>query len=301
MRVTLLAIAALLGLLVGGAVVSLMTSRPASPTVDEATVRSIVAEALAQRDSNTPAAAPMNLPSIDAADLNPMIEDFLMSNPRLLERMSQALETEVRIAEAAAAREAIGNMREAIFDDADQVVVGNPDGDVTLVEMFDYNCSYCRGALPDLATLIAEDPNLRVVLKEFPILSQDSVDAARVGVLVSREDVDYWTFHEALFTGRGPVTGAAALAAASELGLSAVDLELRMNDESVSSAIQKSYDIARGLNVTGTPTYIIGDEIIPGAIGIDELRMRIGNMRECGNTVCAPSEAAVVPPSPGQG
>ena len=82
-------------------------------------------------------------------------------------------------------------------------------GDVTLVEMFDYNCGYCRGALPDLATLIAEDPNLKVILKEFPILSKDSVDAARVAVLVSQKpEVDYWTFHQALFSGRGAVTGA---------------------------------------------------------------------------------------------
>ena len=82
-------------------------------------------------------------------------------------------------------------------------------GDVTLVEMFDYNCGYCRGALPDLATLIAEDPNLKVVLKEFPILSKDSVDAARVAVLVSQQpEVDYWAFHQALFSGRGAVTGA---------------------------------------------------------------------------------------------
>ena len=100
-------------------------------------------------------------------------------------------------------------------------------GDVTLVEMFDYNCGYCRGALPDLATLIAEDPNLKVILKEFPILSKDSVDAARVAVLVAKSRVDYWTFHQALFSSRGQVTGETALDAAADLGLNPVDARAR--------------------------------------------------------------------------
>src|SRR5690606_30539246 len=135
---------------------------------------------------------------------------------------------------------------------------------------FDYNCSYCRGALPDLATLIAEDPNLRVVLKEFPILSQESVDAARVGVLVAEQNVDYWTFHQKLFTSRGQVTGQVALAAAKDLGLNPVALQLDMQSQKVSDVIQKSYDLAKALNVSGTPTYIIGDTLIPGAVPIDQ-------------------------------
>jgi protein-disulfide isomerase len=177
-------------------------------------------------------------------------------------------------------------MRDKIFNDPGQVVLGNPDGDVTLVEFFDYNCGYCRNALPDLATLLAEDPNLRVVLKEFPILSNESIDAARVAVLVGESDVDYWTFHEALFTSRGQVDKSVALLAAADLGLSSVSLELDMNSEAVANKIQTSYEIAKALNITGTPTYIIGNEVIPGAIGIDELKTRIANMRECGETLC---------------
>jgi len=157
---------------------------------------------------------------------------------------------------------------------------------VTLVEFFDYNCGYCRSALPDLATLLAEDPNLRVIFKEFPILSNESIDAARIAVLVGDSDVDYWSFHEALFTSRGKVDKDVALAAAADLGLSPVSLELDMGTDSVSRTIQTSYEIAKALNITGTPTYIIGNEVIPGAIGVDELRQRIANMRECGETQC---------------
>ena len=109
-------------------------------------------------------------------------------------------------------------------------------------------------------------------------VATSSVDAARVGVLVAETDVDYWAFHQKLFTSRGQVDEQAALAAAADLGLNRVALELDMNAK-VAASIQKSYDIAKALNITGTPTYIIGDEMIPGAIGIDQLREPIANMR----------------------
>src|SRR5688572_13585129 len=149
-----------------------------APLTDDA-VRSLITAALAERDAKLQ----QSQVAIDAATLNPMIEDYLLSNPRILQRVSEALELEIRTAEAEQARAAIRANQDALFNDPDDVVLGNPEGDVTLVEMFDYNCGYCRQALPDLATLLAEDPNLRVILKEFPILSQESVDAARVGIL----------------------------------------------------------------------------------------------------------------------
>ena len=272
--------------LVGLALAPLL--RPAPPALGDADVRAIVAEVLAERDAKAAAAeaVKMNTPPMDVATLGPMIDSYLMDNPRILQRMSDALNSEIKLAQAAQTRDLIGKYREAIFNDPDRIVVGNPDGDVTLVEMFDYNCSYCRGALPDLAALIAEDPNLRVVLKEFPILSQESVDAARVAVVVSRQPVDYWAFHQKLFTSRGQVDEAVALKAAADLGLNPGMLKLDLQSDKVTSVIQKSYDIAKGLNISGTPTYIIGDELIPGAVPIDQLRTRIKNMRACGKTMC---------------
>ena len=290
-RLTLVLIG-LTGVLAGALGFSLVDR--AEPQADTAAIRAIVDEALTAREAQLAAAAvppPVEPVAVEAAQvdpsvINPMIEDYLMSDPTILQRLSAALETQIRSAEREAATTAIASMRDVIFNDAGQVVLGNPQGDVTLVEMFDYNCGYCRNALPDLAALIAEDPNLRVVLKEFPILSNESIDAARIGVLVSQSGVDYWAFHEALFTSRGQVNKETALAAAADLGLSRVNLELQMEDEAVSKSIQTSYDIAQALNITGTPTYIIGDEVIPGAIGVDELRLRIENMRTCGQTEC---------------
>ena len=287
-RVTL-ALVALVGILAGALGYSVL-NRPV-PQTDTVAVQAMINEALIQYDAKRVTEAPVVVPSqdvaqIDPATLNPMIESFLMSDPKILQRLSVALDTTVRAEERAQAGGAIASMRDKIFNDPGQVVLGNPDGDVTLVEFFDYNCGYCRNALPDLATLLAEDPNLRVVLKEFPILSNESIDAARVAVLVGESDVDYWTFHEALFTSRGQVDKNVALSAATDLGLSAVSLELDMNSEAVAKKIQTSYEIAKALNITGTPTYIIGDEVIPGAIGIEELKTRIANMRECGETLC---------------
>lgn len=285
-RVTLVLVA-LVGILAGALGYSLV-SKPAAQT-DTVAVQALIDEAIAAYDGTRLAAQPalpQDVASIDPETLNPLIESFLMSDPKILQRMSVALDTTLQAEERAQATDAIASMQQAIFNDPGQVVLGNPEGDVTLVEFFDYNCGYCRSALPDLAALLAGDPNLRVVLKEFPILSNESIDAARVAVLVGNADVDYWTFHEALFTSRGQVDKQVALAAAADLGLSPVALELDMGTEAVSKKIQTSYEIARALNITGTPTYIIGNEIIPGAIGIDELRARIANMRACGETKC---------------
>lgn len=288
-RVTLVLVA-LVGILAGALGYSAL-NKPA-PQTDAVAVQALVDEAIAAYDAKRLAAeaiVPAPEPEVATVTqdmINPMIESYLMADPKILQRMSVALDTTLRAEEQAAATTAIASMQDAIFNDPRQVVVGNPEGDVTLVEFFDYNCGYCRAALPDMAALLAEDPNLRIILKEFPILSNESIDAARIAVLVGDADVDYWTFHEALFTSRSQVDKQVALAAAADLGLSPVGLELDMGTEAVSEAIQTSYEIAKALNITGTPTYIIGNEIIPGAIGLDELRMRIANMRACGKTEC---------------
>jgi len=278
-----LVLVALVGVL-AGALGYAVVSRP--QPLEPAAVQALINKALSEYEGQRLATTAAQPPSVSADQINPLIESYLMSDPKILQRMSVALETTLRREEQAQSRSAIASMQNAIYNGPGQVVLGNPEGDVTLVEFFDYNCGYCRNALPDLAALLAEDPNLRVVLKEFPILSNESIDAARVGILIGQSDADYWAFHEALFTARGQVNKDVALDAAVSLGLSRVALEMDMGTETVARTIQTSYEIAKALNITGTPTYIIGNEIIPGAIGVDELRARIANMRACGETQC---------------
>ncbi len=278
-----LALIAAIGILAGALGFSVV-NRPAVQT-DEAAVRSIVTAMLTEYDTRAQADR-QSVAQLDPATLNPMIESYLLANPRILERVSDALQTEMRTAQRAESKAQIAALHDAIYNDPGHIVLGNPNGDVTLVEMFDYNCGYCRQAMPDMAMLLAEDPNLRIILKEFPILSEESVAAARVAVAVGKTDVDYWAFHQALFTSRGQVTGDSALLEAEKLGLNRVSLSLDMQSAEVTKVIERSYELAKQLNVSGTPAYIIGDELIPGAIGLEELRNRIANMRACGSTEC---------------
>jgi len=281
----------LCGLLAGGLVTSVALRPQPLPGLSTQDVRAVVAEALAQAPAQPGAA-------LDAATLNPLIEAYLMSDPRVLQRVSTALDTQLRSEARAQARLALVSLASELYEDTDDVVLGNPEGDVTLVEFFDYNCSFCRTALPDLATLLAEDSELKVILKDYPILSAQSVEAARIAKLVGREQVDYWAFHEALFTARGTVDARVALAEAAKLGLSPIHLELDMSTPSVTAALTQTMELARKLNITGTPTYVIGDEIVPGAVGVDYLRQRIASMRLCGSTECGPAAPAIGPPAP---
>lgn len=282
-----LVFAVLAGALAGALGYATLTPRPVE--TDAVAVRAIVEDVLAQQASAVEPAAPA-VAEIDPATLNPLIEKFLMDDPKLLQRMSVALDATLQEEERAKAQTAIAEMHDAIYNDAGQVVLGNPAGDVTLVEMFDYNCGYCRQVVADVMALVEEDPGLRVILKEFPILSQGSVDAARIGVLVNKTDVDYQAFHTAIYSARGAVDTQAALAAAEQLGLSRVALELEMNATEVSDALQRTYAIAQALGVTGTPTFIIGNDVIPGAVPKADLVRRIENMRACGATECPARE-----------
>lgn len=265
-----------------GALATYAVMRPAGQP-DTTAIRTVVEQVL---DERSKAEQTQQVAALDARTLDPMIETYLMNNPEILQKVSQALNDKVEAQKADQARTQIASMHDEIFNDPGQVVLGNPNGDVTLVEMFDYNCPYCRQALPDLASLLESDKNLRVVLKEFPILSQGSVDAARVAVLVAQSGADYWAFHEALFSTRGKVDADAAWTAAESVGLDRATLEPQVNSDAVNQVLQRSYEIAQALNITGTPSFIIGNEVIPGAAGKDELEKKIANMRACGKTVC---------------
>ena len=261
------------------------------PGVNEASVRSIVTEMLAADDAKNKQNSLATVASMDPKTLDPLIENYLMGNPQILAKMNDVLDRQNKADQALKNQQAIAANSDAIFKDADNVVLGNPNGDVTLVEMFDYNCGYCRAALPDLAQLLTEDKNLKVELKQFPILSPGSVDAARVALQVAKSGKDYWAFHQALYTSRGEVNVDTALDEAKTLGLDPAELRANLQAQPLTAALQKSMDLANKLGVTGTPTYIIGDEMIPGAVPIDDLRAAIANMRACGSAVSCPAKS----------
>jgi protein-disulfide isomerase len=177
---------------------------------------------------------------------------------------------------------AIAGNAAALFSSPHQVTLGNPDGDVTLVEFFDYNCGFCKRALPDLLTLLKDDPKLRVVLKELPILGPGSLDAARVAVAVRMQDPGgekYVTFHQALLDSPGPAGKEKALAAAKDQGLDMTRLEQDMASDEIVSTFKEDVQLASAVGITGTPGYVIGKQVVYGAVGVVELRRRIDAAR----------------------
>jgi protein-disulfide isomerase len=170
----------------------------------------------------------------------------------------------------------------ALFASPHQVTLGNADGDVTLVEFFDYSCGYCKRALPDMLALLRDDPKLKIALKEFPILGPGSAEAATVSVAVRMQDSDgkkYMAFHQQLLGGPGPVNKERALAAAKDQGLDMNRLEQNMASDEVGATIRENMNLARALGITGTPGYVIGNDVVLGAVGIAGLKQQIDAAR----------------------
>ncbi len=219
-------------------------------------------------------------------DINAQIEEYLLSNPQILETMSLALQEEKQKEEAKRVKAALTDLADIIYDDKNNIILGNPDGDVTIVEFFDYNCPYCKQVVSHIPELINNDPNLRIIMMEFPILSQDSLEAARFSQALYMLGGNYWEFHEAMFNEDGPASKEKALKLAQRQNIDLDKLEDLAQSKEVTEIFQKNYALANALAISGTPAFIIGEEIIPGVISVEELRLRIENIRKCGKTNC---------------
>ena len=174
--------------------------------------------------------------------------------------------------------EAIASNAALLFSSPHQVTLGNPHGDVTLVEFFDYSCGFCKRALPDMLTLIKDDPNLKIVLKELPILGPGSAEAARIAIAVRMQDAEgqkYLAFHQELLGGGGPASKEKALAAAKDQGLDMVRLEQDAASDEVGATLSEDVKLAGAMGINGTPGYVVGDKVVLGAVGIAALKERI--------------------------
>lgn len=215
------------------------------------------------------------------------IRDYLLANPEVIRDAVTELERRRINEDASRQTEAIALYRDLIFDSPRQAVLGNPDGDVTLVEFFDYNCTYCKRALDDMMRLIEEDQGLRIVLKEFPVLGLGSTEAAQVAAAINIIAPDrYAAFHVLLLGSGAQATGELAIAAATEVGIDEAMLRAAIASTEITATIEESFMLADALGLTGTPTYILGDEVIVGAVGYDTLRAMINSVRACGATIC---------------
>jgi protein-disulfide isomerase len=229
-------------------------------------------------------AAAQGFSDAQRSEVERIIRDYLMRHPEVLQEAIAELEKRQLAADTERHKVAVKENRQLLFSSPRQVTVGNLQGDVTLVEFFDYNCGYCKRALQDLLNLMKADPKLKVVLKEFPVLGPASIEAAQVGAAVRMQDrggKKYLEFHQKLLSGRGQVDRARAVAVAKEVGLDVVRLEKDMASDEVRATLEESMQLADKLGLNGTPSYVIGPDVVVGAVGYDALKEKVEAARAC--------------------
>jgi protein-disulfide isomerase len=223
------------------------------------------------------------------AEIEAIFKDYLLQKPEVLREAIGVLEAREKAAETKARQEIVADPSGLLFSGANQAVIGNPDGKITLIEFFDYNCGYCKRALNDLARLMKDNPDLRVILRDLPILSPGSAEAARVANAARLQFTGdkFWEFHQKLLGSHGPVGKAEALAAAKETGANMNGLTKDAAAPAAAVGIEESEKLAKSLQVTGTPSYVIGGDVIVGAVGYDELQAKVANIKKCGKVICS--------------
>lgn len=221
-------------------------------------------------------------------EIEKIVREYIIAHPEVLQEAMAELEKRQGMAEAEKHKAAVKEHAQAIFSSPRQVNLGNPNGDVTFVEFFDYNCGYCKRAMTDMLTLMKDDPKLKVVLKEFPVLGPGSVEAAQVAVAVRMQDKTgkkYLEFHQKLMGGRGQADKAHAMAAAKDVGLNMAQIEKDLTSPEVKASLEESLKLAEALGLNGTPSYVIGGDVVVGAVGLPALQEKINNNR-CGKATC---------------
>ena len=202
----------------------------------------------------------------DKAAIERIVHDYILEHPEIIPEAVERLQAK-RVADS------IGSSRSAIETPYAGAWEGAVKGDVTLVEFFDYACGYCRASLPDLAKLVGEDKGLKIVYRELPILSDESIEAAKVSLLAA-EKGQYMAYHRALYAS-GRVTRDTVLGAAAKVGISNAAVEAAVASHKYDAEIQSNIALAQKLHATGTPTFVIGDQVLNGAVGYDALKKAV--------------------------
>lgn len=219
-------------------------------------------------------------PSISESErkaIEAVVREYLLNNPSLLREMIDALRAQEERERVDRAAGALQTHKEQIYNDPDSPVTGNPKGDITIVAFLDYNCGYCRSNLPLVKALVAKDNMIRVIYKELPVLGPHSEVAARAAVAAHRQG-RYLEFQDALFKSRG--AGEATVRSVStSLGIDYAVLSKEMANQKVRSAIERTRALAGVLGIDGTPAYIIGSQLIPGAVDADVLEQIVAEER----------------------
>lgn len=222
------------------------------------------------------------------SEIELIIRDYIVNHPEVLQEAIAELDKRQAAADVEKTKAAVANNAEMLFNSSRHVVLGNPKGDVTMVEFFDYNCGFCKRAMADMLDLLKDDPRLKIILKEFPVLGPGSVEAAKVAVAVRVQDKGgkkYLDFHQKLLGGRGQADKARALAVAKEVGMDMKRIDTDMASDEAKVSLEESLKLGETLGLNGTPSYIVGTDVVIGAVGLDALRSKV-SMARCGKAVC---------------
>ncbi|PDH67628.1 MAG: disulfide bond formation protein DsbA [Sphingomonadaceae bacterium MED-G03] len=214
--------------------------------------------------------APASVGATDRAAIEQIVHDYILDHPEIIPQAIEKLQAKRLSGVIDASRSALETPYAGAWE-------GAADADVTVVEFFDYACGYCRASLPDLGKLVGSDKKVKIVYRELPILSEESGDAAKVSLLAA-ERGQYMAYHKALY-GAGRVTRDTILAAAAKAGISKADAEAAIASSKYDSEIQSNIALAQKLQATGTPTFVIGDQVLSGAVGYDALKEGVATAR----------------------
>ncbi len=208
-----------------------------------------------------------------------LVHDYIMDNPSIISDAIEALREKEQLAAENDAKKAIADRSRDIFDDPNSPVLGNPKGDVTIVEFFDYRCPYCKAMNDGLFQILKSDGKIKLVLKDLPVLGPDSVFAARAA-LAAHHQKRYEAFHRDMMAFKGQLDEKVVMKLAAESGLNVDTLKKDMDDPAINKAINDNMQLAHALGVNGTPAFIIGNQLIPGAMPIPALKQLVDQTRK---------------------
>lgn len=215
------------------------------------------------------------------AAVQALVRETLLSNPEIIMEAIDALQAKEAASREAQVSQVLVHMRPDLERDPASPVMGNPKGDVTIVEFFDYRCGYCKRVMKDLMAVAEADSNVRIVLQEFPILGPESVLASRASMAVWMNQPDkYEAYHTAMMTSRGNLTKDKVMQIALEVGIDVDAMQTDMGSKAIDAAFAKTAAMAQSLNITGTPAFIIGDRVVPGAVSQSDLELLVQEARK---------------------
>ncbi len=210
----------------------------------------------------------------DKAAIEKIVHDYILENPEVLIEAMRELDKKQQAADLAESQVVIEKNHKAIYNNPDDFVAGNPKGDVTIVEFFDYQCGYCKRSFEPLMAFVKGDGNIRLVLKEFPILGPVSLEASKAAIAAKRQGL-YFEMHKALFSHKGQIDSQAIIEIAETIGLDMEKLKKDMADPAIADMVSRQYNLAETLKIDGTPAFIVGGELYPGAADHDRLEAMV--------------------------